>query len=163
MEENKANQDEVRIYEISPTEAMSIQEKNIYESQVEMAHKYPRNVRRAMENSIAIVSMSIESAKVCSYSLPRKDSKGNDIQIKGPSVHLARILAQNWGNMKVASRIKEINATQVVSESVCIDLENNLNIAAEVRRSIMGKHGRYNDDMITVTGNACNAISFRNA
>ena len=156
--ENQNLNDEVKIYEISPTEVMSIQEKNIYESQVEMAHKYPRNVRRAMENSIAIVTMSKEAAQTCSYALPRGDKN-----ITGASVHLARILAQNWGNIKVASRIKEINATQVVSESVCIDLENNLNIAAEVRRSIIGKHGRYNDDLITVTGNAANAISFRNA
>ena len=36
--------------------------------------------------------------------------------------------------------------------------------AFEVRRSIVGSNGkRYSDDMITVTGNAANAIAYRNA
>ena len=43
-------------------------------------------------------------------------------------------------------------------------MENNYAVAFEVRRSIVSKSGqRFSDDMITVTGNAANAISYRNA
>jgi hypothetical protein len=153
MEEKK--DDIVEIQSISITES---QERAVYDIQIMTAHKYPRNVKRAMENSIAIVSASKEAAQTCSYALPRAG-----INITGASVHLARILAQNYGNIRVESKVKEITPTQVVSESTCLDLENNYGVRVEVRRSIIGKAGRFNDDLITVTGNACNAIAYRNA
>jgi hypothetical protein len=134
-------------------------ERAAYDVQISTAHRYPRNVRRSQENAIAIVSMSKEAAATCSYALPRGGTT-----ITGASVHLARILAQCWGNLRVEAKIREITPTQIVSEATCLDLETNLGVRIEVRRSIISKTtGRYNDDLITVTGNACNAISFRNA
>ena len=153
MEEKK--DDIIEIQNISITES---QERAVIDIQIATAHKYPRNVKRAMENSIAIVSASKESAQTCSYALPRAGTN-----ITGASVHLARILAQNYGNLRCESKVKEITPTQVVSEATCLDLENNYGVRVEVRRSIIGKAGRYNDDLITVTGNACNAIAYRNA
>jgi len=41
--------------------------------------------------------------------------------------------------------------------------KNNLAIKTQVKRSIWGKYGRFSEDMITVTGNAANAIALRNA
>ena len=62
------------------------------------------------------------------------------------------------------ARIKQITDKQIISEAVAFDLETNYAVKIEVRRSIVNKYGkRFNDDMITVTGNAANAISFRNA
>lgn len=134
------------------------QDKAAIDMQIATAKAYPRNIRKAVDNAIAVVTIDQETAKTCTYAIPRGDKP-----ITGPSVHLARILAQVWGNMRIEAKVSAIDNKHVTSQSVCWDLESNLAIKAEVKRSIMGKKGRYNDDMITVTGNAANAIALRNA
>lgn len=127
--------------------------------QVATAHQYPRNLARCVDNAIFIATQSDEVAKTCSYALPRGGKP-----ITGPSVHLAKIIAQQYGNLRVGAKVVNITPTQVISRGMAWDLENNYAVAFEVRRSIMGKNGkRFNDDMITVTGNAANSIAFRNA
>jgi hypothetical protein len=135
------------------------QSKAEIDMQITTAKAYPRSVKRSMENAIAIVTMDKETAAVCSYALPRGGKP-----ITGPSVHLAKILAQTWGNMRVDSKVVSIDQTHVTSQSVAFDLENNLAIKVEVKRRITDSKGkRFNDDMITVTGNAANSIALRNA
>lgn len=148
------------------------QDKAAIDVQIATAKAYPRSIKRAMENALTIVTMDKETAETCNYSLPRGDKP-----ISGPSVHLAKILAQQWGNLRIDAKVVNIDATHVTSESVCFDLETNLAIKTQVKRSIMqnvwetvngkrvktGKMIRMNDDMITVTGNAANSIALRNA
>jgi hypothetical protein len=127
--------------------------------QVTTAKSFPRDIKSAINNAIVIATMDKDVAGACSYALPRGGKP-----IIGPSVHLARILAQCYGNMRAESKVIEITDTQVVSRGTAWDLENNYAAAFEVRRSITDKKGqRYNGDMITVTGNAANAIAYRNA
>jgi len=103
--------------------------------------------------------MNKETAETCRYALPRGGKT-----LSGPSVHLARIMAQQYGNLRVDSRVKQITDKQIISEAVCFDLETNYAVKVEVRRSIINKSGqRFNEDMITVTGNAASAIAYRNA
>jgi len=146
--------------EITQTNAGELlqREKASYDIQIATAKMYPRDLRRAVDNAIATVTMTKEAAESCGYALPRGGKP-----ITGPSVHLARILAQTWGNLRVESRVTDITHNQVVSQSVAFDLETNVAVKVEVRRSISGRNGRFSEDMITVTGNAANAISFRNA
>lgn len=134
------------------------QDKAAIDVQIATAKMYPRNYQRATNNAIAIVTIDHETAKTCTYSVPR-DGKA----ITGPSVHLAKILAQVWGNMRVEAKVVSIDEKTVTSEAVCFDLENNLAIKAQVKRSIVGRRGRFSEDMITVTGNAANSIALRNA
>lgn len=143
--------------EVSPMVVYQ-QDKAQIDVQISTAKAYPRNIKRATENALAIVTMDTDTAKTCTYSVPRGGKA-----ITGPSVHLAKILAQVWGNMRVDAKVVAIDAKQVTSEAVCFDLENNLAIKTQVKRSIVGKTGRFNDDMITVTGNAANSIALRNA
>jgi hypothetical protein len=126
--------------------------------QISTAKAFPRNIKRATENALAVVTMDIETASTCTYALPRGGKP-----ISGPSVHLAKILSQTWGNLRVEAKVIAIEPKQVVSQAVAFDLENNLAVKVEVRRSIMTKNGRMSDDMITVTGNAANSIALRNA
>ena len=140
-------------------EAMDKTEKASVDIQVSTAKKYPRNLSRCANNSVAIVTMDKETAQACGYALPRGGKP-----ITGPSVHLARILAQQYGNLRAESKVVEINDKQIVSRAVAWDLESNYACAVEVRRSIVGRNGnRFSDDMITVTGNAANSIAYRNA
>jgi len=160
MEENK---DDVVVFQDNSMSSIEAQERANIDVMISVARKFPRNLKRSVDNAIAIVTMDEEAAKSCSYALPRKDKDGSVKTITGASVHLARILAQALGNIRVESRVKEITPTQIISEATCIDLENNYGVRVEVRRSIIGKFGRFNDDMVTVTGNATNAIAYRNA
>lgn len=135
----------------------SVERANI-DVQVSTAHAYPRNLSRCINNSIVIVTMDRETAQTCGYALPRGGKP-----ITGPSVHLAKVIAQQYGNLRAEARVVSVTGTQVISRGTAWDLENNYAVAFEVRRSIVGSKGRFNEDMITVTGNAANAIAYRNA
>ncbi len=159
---------DLQIIETHGVDVIEAQQRAEYDIQITTAKKYPRDLKRVQNNCIAIVSMDKETAETCRYALPRGGKK-----ISGPSVHLARILAQQYGNLRVDSRIKQTTDTQIISEAVCFDLETNYACKVEVRRSILqneykdgkptGRKIRMNEDMIVVTGNAANAIAFRNA
>ena len=147
----------IQAEQVSP-EVVYQQDKAQVDVQVATAKQYPRNIKRATDNAIAIVSMDSVTASTCNYSIPRGGKT-----ISGPSVHLAKIIAQTWGNMRVEAKVVDVDNKHVTSQAVAFDLENNLAIKVEVKRSIMTKRGRMNDDMITVTGNAANSIALRNA
>lgn len=148
--------------EIVVTESVAIyeqQDRAQLDVQISTAKAYPRNVMRATNNAIAIVTLDPETAATCNYAVPRGDKK-----ITGPSVHLAKILAQCWGNMRIDAKVVMTDNTHVTSEAVCFDLENNLAIKVQVKRKITDKNNRrFNEDMITVTGNAANSIALRNS
>lgn len=153
-------------YEVLPVEAQDVQivqvdavERANVDSQVATAKRYPRDIRRSIDNSVVMAIMNQETAQSCSYALPRGGKP-----ITGPSVHLAKIIVSNWGNMRTEAKVVQITDKQVISRGTCWDLETNVASAFEVRRSIIGKNGqRFSDDMITVTGNAANSIAYRNA
>lgn len=153
-------------YEVLPVEAQDVQivqvdavERANVDSQVATAKRYPRDIRRSIDNSVVMATMNQETAQSCSYVLPRGGKP-----ITGPSVHLAKIIVSNWGNMRTEAKVVQITDKQVISRGTCWDLETNVASAFEVRRSIIGKNGqRFSDDMITVTGNAANSIAYRNA
>ena len=129
------------------------------DSQVATAKQYPRDLARSVNNSIAMATTDYATAQSCGYALPRGGKP-----ITGPSVHLAKLIVSNWGNMRAEAKVVQITDKQVISRGTCWDLENNVATAFEVRRSIVGKNGkRFSDDMITVTGNAANSIAYRNA
>lgn len=153
MEENEETQ-----IEIMNVETIYQQDKAMVDVQISTAKAYPRSIKRSTENALAIVTLDQETAATCTYAVPRG---GKSIQ--GPSVHLAKILAQTWGNMRVEAKVIAVEGKTLTSQAIAFDLENNLAIKVEVKRSIMTKQGRMNDDMIVVTGNAANSISLRNA
>jgi len=155
---NAEQEEGVVIQEVQGTDVVYQQDKATIDMQISTAKAYPRNIKRATENSITVVTMDTETASTCTYAVPRGGK-----QITGPSIHLAKILAQFWGNLRIEAKVINIDAKHITSQAVAYDLENNLAIKVEVKRSIYGKYGRFNDDMITVTGNAGNSIAMRNA
>jgi len=127
--------------------------------QISTAKAYPRDLRKSMENAVVTVTLNEETAKSCIYELPRAGKK-----IKGASVHLASILAQNYGNFRAEARVTEVSDKYVSAEAVALDLETNFAVKVEVRRKILDKYGnRYKEDMIHTTGLAASAIAYRNA
>lgn len=150
----------VEIVEVRQPDKLSLfqQEKALIDVQVATAKQYPRNVRRCVENAVTVATLTKEVAESCTYTVPRAKKS-----IVGPSVHLAKIIAQSWGNLRVSNKVVDIDLKHVTSQAICWDLESNIAIQTEVKRLIIGKEGRFSDDMITVTGNAANSISLRNA
>lgn len=160
--------EEIKGYEVlqveAPNPAQLVQsldrsERANIDIQVSTAKQYPRSISRCANNAVAIATMDKDTAQSCGYALPRGGKP-----ITGPSVHLAKIIAQQYGNLRAEAKVVEITDKQVVSRGTAWDLENNYAVSFEVRRSIIGRNGnRFTDDMITVTGNAANSIAYRNA
>lgn len=134
-------------------------EKAAIDSQIATAKMYPRNRSRCIQNMIADATLTKEAAEKCVYSVPRGKKS-----IQGASAYLATIVLQNWGNIRAGSRIIKIDERRVTSHGVCIDLETNVGVDREIQRLIIDSDGdRFTEDMITVTSNAANSISMRNA
>ena len=150
--------EQITIQQVDDIQTIYQQDKAVVDVQISTAKAYPRSIKKALDNSMIIVTMDEETASSCTYSLPRGGKS-----VTGPTVHLAKILAQNWGNLRIEAKVVAIESKHITSQAIAFDLENNLAIKVEVKRSIMTKNGRMNDDMITVTGNAANAIALRNA
>ena len=158
MSETKNNDEDVKIIE-SGVEVFEAQERVSIDIQVATARRYPRSIRRVVDNSVAIVTMNKETAKSCRYEKPVAGSK-----ITGVSVHLARIICQQYGNIRVQQRIKSIDNKTIVAEAVAFDMETNYAVCVEVRRSILKKDGtRYEESTIETNAMACMAIAERNA
>lgn len=151
--------EEIKIIENSGIEVFEAQERASIDSQVATAKRYPRDLMRCKNNSIAIACMDKETAECCRYAKPTGGKN-----VVGPSVHLARIIAQQYGNLKVLQRIKMIDAKSVVAEAIAFDMETNYAVSVEARRSIIQKNGqRYSDSVIETNAMAILAIAERNA
>lgn len=143
-------------------ETLQIYEANkaMIDSAITTAKAYPRNMQRFMNNCIADINnapmLFVESLV---YTVPRGVKK-----ITGPSVHLATLVSQYFQNLRIEARVSDIDHKHITCEGICFDLENNIAVKKQIKRLILDKNGdRYNDDMITVTGNAGNSIALRNA
>jgi len=134
------------------------QDKAVIDMQISTAKKYPRNLKQCIDNAITIATLDTETAKSCIYSL----KKGGKV-ITGASVYLAKIVAQQFGNIRVENRVVGFDATHVICEGVCFDLENNYAVRTQIRKPIVGNSGRFSEDMCAIVSNAGNSIVFRNA
>lgn len=116
-------------YEVLPVNAeTTVQEVAIdpveranVDSQVATAKQYPRDLKRAISNSIVMATMDVQTAQSMSYALPRGGKP-----ITGPSVHLAKLIVSNWGNIRAEAKVVAVTDKQVISRGTCWDLENNV-------------------------------------
>ena len=150
---------EVQIIESTGMEVFEAQERAAIDTQVATAKRYPRDLARVRNNSIAIACMDKETAESCRYAKPVGGKN-----VTGASVHLARIICQQYGNIRVQQRIKMIDAKTIVAEAVAFDMETNYAVCVEARRSILDKNGqRYKESVIETNAMGILAIAERNA
>jgi hypothetical protein len=134
------------------------------DTQVTTAKAYPRDLDTAVNMSIRMATMNQEVAKACIYALERTNAKGEKVIIDGPSVRLAEILVSNWGNLRAQLKAGEEGESFVTGVGEVWDMERNIAIRRESRRSILKRNGqRYGSDMIAVAMNAASSIAFREA
>lgn len=146
------------------------------DSQIATARQYPRNIHKAIQNITGLATLDDETAAESLYALVRKKKQqGRNANaapdqenkaIEGPSIRLAEIAAQCWGNCRIEAHVVTVNRQEKYVEAVGTfhDLETNMASTATVRRNIATTSGYlFSADMITVTGNAACAIAKRNA
>lgn len=165
MQENTTPQDpttELQI--ISTSEALSAVTSAEIDKQIATAHQYPRNVAACVQNIQALALMDEDIAGSCYYHLERTDKNGDKAIIEGPSIRLAEIVAANWRNLRLGTRVVGNDGRMVTVEAVCHDLESNVAVSQQQVRSIVTRNGKtYSNDMQTLTINAASAIALRNA
>lgn len=139
--------------------ALYLQTKAEIDTQIATAKAFPRSEKMFMDRAISMATITEEIAQSCIYALPRGGKP-----IEGPSVRLAEIIVASYQNLRASARIVDNDGKMITSQGVCHDLENNTAVSFDVKRRITDKSGRsFNEDMQVVTGNAANAIAFRNA
>lgn len=145
------------------TTVIEAQERANIDIQVQTAKRYPRDVKRFMEEVRTMATLSPEVAESCFYALPPPKNSDDDKPIEGPSVRFAEIVYTEWGNCRAGARVVEVGEKMLRAQAVFQDLERNTAITFEVQRSILTKSGRkFPPHLITTVGNAACGIAFRN-
>ncbi|HAM79570.1 hypothetical protein [Ornithinibacillus bavariensis] len=88
--------------------------------QIFMARQFPRNVFQS-EQRILDACKRPALAEVAVYNYPRGGTK-----VEGPSIRLAEVLAQNWGNLAFGVKELEQRPGESVAMAYCWDLETNV-------------------------------------
>src|SRR5690625_4957880 len=101
--------------------------------QIFMARQFPRNVFQA-EQRILDACKRPSLAETAVYSYPRGGTR-----VEGPSIRLAEVLAQNWGNIAFGVKELEQREGESVAMAYAWDLETNV----RQERVFTVKHSRY--------------------
>jgi hypothetical protein len=107
------------------------------QAQFVIAKKYPRD-SNAAHTRIIDACKRLSLAKQAMYAYPRAGQT-----ITGPSIRMAEVLAQNWGNLNFGIRELERKNGKSIAESFCHDLETNVRQSKvfEVDHQISTKKG----------------------
>lgn len=123
------------------------------------ARDNPRSVARFLTEMNEFALKDAATAEKMYYSL-RRGGKA----IVGPSVRMAELGAECYGNLNAAARILSTSGEYAIAEGVAHDLERNTRINRTVARRLTDRNGRrYSDDMIVMTANAAGSLALRNA
>jgi len=123
-----------QIIEASPTVIAEITRAET-DIQIMTAKKYPRNIKKFRQDAMSMATQDAETAASCFYKLKRGHGEDTKI-IEGPSVRLAEIVANAWGNMRYGARIVNEGEKEVTAQGVAHDLEKNVASTIEVARRI---------------------------
>jgi len=139
------------------------------DAQVRTAKAYPRDIRKSLEEAEFMATINEDVAASCFYALPPRETKDKSGKttskvIQGASVRLAEIIASSWGNIYAATRTVGNDGFYVTAEAYCWDLEKNVRIGTQVKKSIRKTNGvQYSQDMQAVMENAACSTALRNA
>src|SRR5690625_3468335 len=101
-------------------QASSSREMEEVKGQIFMARQFPRNVFQS-EQRILDACKRPSLAGTAIYSYPRGGTR-----VEGPSIRLAEVLAQNWGNLAFGIKELEQRAGESIAMAYAWDLETNV-------------------------------------
>lgn len=152
------------IIEVNSANMLEAINRSEVDMQIVTAHKFPRDIEQCKSNMVSLACMDDAVSYNCFYHLERKDKSGERSVIEGPSVRFAEIIAACWKNLRIAARIIGNDGKTITAQGACHDLESNVAISTEVKRSILTSKGAtFSQDMQVVVGNAASSIALRNA
>jgi len=155
----KVNGDEIEVQTVDLGVALTAAERAGLDVQVTTAKQYPRSITDALRTAEDLATLDEDTAMGCFYLIPRAGKK-----IEGPSARLAEIMAYSWGNLRCDAAVVGDDATHITAVGTTFDLERNVAIRVQVKRRITNAQGkRFNEDMVTVAGNAAISIALRNS
>lgn len=131
------------------------------QSAYKLANSRERSPEKVAKRIYDLVMLDHISAQECVFALPRGGKP-----VRGPSIRFAETICSQYGNCRVGARVVHVDRFEkfLEAEGVFHDLETNSITTERVRRRIADSRGRlFNDDMITITGNAACSIAKRNA
>lgn len=155
----------VKTLDVMSGDALQSLERASIDMQITTARKFPRVLKVVVHKMEQAACLDEETAASCFYSLPRGGKN-----IEGPSIRLAEIALNSYGNLRFAARniavVAHGDQPHVICQAVVHDLENNVLGAVEKRRRITAKkknNGRVDEDDINLAVNACSSIALRDA
>jgi hypothetical protein len=156
---------ESRLEVVPPTVIESLSRAEI-DIAISTAKRYPRDIDRALKNTNALACKNAEIAATCTFAVPRGGKT-----IIGPSVHFARIMMINWGNVNALARVVDCDHDNARLQGVCHDLENNLRLGLEIEWPVQAPHadkeGKIAEsrwkDMMSLSKAAGGAVALRRA
>ncbi|TDM49961.1 hypothetical protein ETI06_05665 [Macrococcoides goetzii] len=101
-------------------QASASREMEEVKGQIFMAKQFPRNIFQSEQRILDNCKRS-SLAQVAVYSYPRGGTK-----VEGPSIRLAEVLAQNWGNLAYGVKELEQKNGESVAMAYAWDLETNV-------------------------------------
>jgi hypothetical protein len=139
--------------------SLDVQTRGEIDMQIATAKRYPRSVKKFIDDVMTMATLTDETAAACFYNKPQ----GGEM-ITGPSARLAEMVASCWGNLAVDGRPVADDGRFVTSRGIAWDLQNNVRFSFETKRRVTNRQGvRYSDDMVMTTSNAATSIAMRNA
>ena len=147
--------------EVQKVEAHALSEitKGEIDQQVATAKRYPRDLKQVMKNIFTAGTYDEKTMESLIYSVPQGQGS-----ISGPSVRLAEIIACEYGNLLIQSRIINETEKEVVAQGCAWDMEKNVKVSVEVSRSVLDKYGKkFKEHIIKSVKNAAVSIAYRNA
>lgn len=136
---------------------MQIEENELVQQSI-IAQSNPRDVKRSLNRVFEIISDKV-IAEQCVYTILSEEGL-----IVGGSVRLAEIVANNWGNIRVGTRLIEEDDKNILVHGYAFDLETNVYSQSEVVRSRYDKNGytRIDEHKLSVIISSMSAIAYRN-
>lgn len=131
--------------------------------QVSTAKAYPRDYQKSLDKAKKVCTSSKEVALACAYTLDWITDKKTKKPLVGRSIRLAEAILSAWGNVHAATRVLGNDGRMVSAEAVVWDLENNVRLSVEVKRSILDSHGKMlKNEGIVNASHAASSIALRN-
>ncbi len=121
----------------------------------------PRDIPKIIEDIRRVVTHS-DVAEDCIYCKPVGKADGIMQFATGGSVRLAEITMQHYGKLWITGKVEETEK-QITATVMCFDLQSLNIVFGHCSKSIIGKYGRYNDQVIETTKAAALSIAKRNA
>jgi hypothetical protein len=129
-------------------EIVTYLEKAAVDVQVATAKAYPRDRQKAMQAIVAEAMMDSESMV---YTLRYRDRESGETKVvKGPSIRLAEIIMQNWGNLRVWATVIESRPEYIRARGSAWDVQTNAWGNEEVIVPTLDRHGKPLHDRLRI-------------